>query len=104
MSFCSGLFDETICNMVPWQNHMEYRYWESLRSQPLYPPAVPLAAIDEAVVHPAVPALPEFDHVRAKQVAAPVRGARHVHVAQLSRHLLVSPVELVALDRAALGR
>src|SRR5215207_4242485 len=104
MSCCSRLFDETICNMVPSPNHMRYRYWESLRSQPLYPPAVPLAAIDEAIVHPAIPALPELDHVRAQQVTAPVSGARHVHIAQLSRHLLVSSVEFVPLDRAALRR
>src|SRR6476619_3281615 len=90
--------------MVPSQNDMEYRYRKSLRSQPVNLPAARLAPVDEAVMHPAVPALPELDRVRAQAVTAPVSGARHVRIAQLSRQLVVSPVELLPLDRAALWR
>src|SRR3954454_11599955 len=83
---------------------MRYRYWEPLRSQPFHPPALALAAVDEAVVHPAFPALPELDYVRTQQVAAPVSGARDARIAQLFGQLPVPPVELVPFHRTALRR
>src|SRR3954454_23016515 len=90
--------------MVPYGIDMRYGYRESLGSQPLNSPAALPAAVDEAVVHPAVPALPELDHLRTKQVTAPVSRAPHVSAPQLLGELLISPVELVPLDRPALRR
>src|SRR3954447_1717826 len=99
-----GPFDETILNMVPSQNDMQYRYWESLRSQSLYPPAGRLARVDEAVMHPAIPALPELDHLGAQQVATPVLRPARGRFTEVEGELRVSPVELLPFDRPALGR
>src|SRR5262245_6266392 len=97
-------FDETILNMVPSQNHTPYRYLELLRSQSLNPPAPRLAPVDETVMHPVLPALPELDYARVQHVTAPMSRARHFRIAKLLRRLIETPFKVVALDRLALRR
>src|SRR5689334_1244425 len=83
---------------------MQYRYWESLRSQPLDPPAVRPSAVQVAVVHPAVPALPELDRLGPDEIAAPVLRPRRPRLAELGDELGEAAVELLALDGPALRR
>src|SRR5215213_11289981 len=90
--------------MVACRNHMAYRYREFLGGQALDLPAVGSTPVDDAVMHAAVPPLPELDHGGAKQVAAPVAGSGHLGVTHLCDEIPVAPVELLTLDRAALRR
>ena len=83
---------------------MGYRYSDLLGSQALKNPAVRVAAVSEAVVHAAVPPLPELDLVGPDQIAAPVLGAGRTVVSRLGVELGEAPFELVPLDPAALRR
>src|SRR3954447_6898927 len=65
------------------------------------PPALP-AGVEEAVMHPALAALPELDLIGPHQVAAPLLGPMRIVVAQAAEHLLEAPIELIALNRPAL--
>ncbi len=48
------------------------------RGEPLGAPAVGGTPVDQPVVHPARPALPELDRLGVHEVAAPLLGRRHV--------------------------
>ena len=62
---------------------MGYRYPDLLGSQALKNPAVRVAAVSEAVMHAAVPPLPELDLVGPDQIAAPVLRAGRTVVSRL---------------------
>src|SRR5919201_2959288 len=90
--------------MVPCPNHMRYGYRESLGGQALDLPAVLPVAVDETIMHTALSPLPELDHLGAQQVAAPVLGPLRIRLAQLGHELDEAAIELLTLDRLALGR
>src|SRR5690349_3492467 len=50
----------------------------SLRLQPLQTPAIPAGPVNQPVMQPVVAPLPELEHLRPQQVAAPVVRQRHV--------------------------
>ena len=74
------------------------------RSQPRRLPASPAPGVEEAVVHATLPPLPELDGLGLERVAAPVLGPRHLGAIEPRLGLAVEALQLVALDRPALGR
>src|SRR5262245_33671067 len=76
------------------------------RREPLDAPSLVAGfpRVAEAVVHAAVAPLPELDHLGREQVAAPVLGPLEIGLGEISSELGEAAVELIALDRPALGR
>ena len=58
--------------------HLPPLHLPPLRRKPFHPPPVPIAAVADAIVQPALAPLPEFDHLGRDPVTAPVLGKRHV--------------------------
>src|SRR5688572_11864589 len=78
--------------------------WPSWR-EPLHPPALQLAAVEQPVVQPTRPALPELDRLGDDEVAAPLVGHRHVAALEAGAHLVVRRQQLGAVrDRPGLVR